>query len=187
MGKGKRMLVAGSMFLLLLAFLHGLAQIQPPPPEERAVFWNKTESLPMGLYLRVPASFLLLRQPAGKLRDGDYVVYRPTPETVRLGVSRGWMEEGMMFLKRVGATEGGCWSVTEDLRFIVNGELRGTVFLEDREGRPMPRLLGDHVVPPGNFLPVGEALRSFDGRYTGPVPLENVRAVVFPILTGIHW
>ena len=41
-------------------------------------------------------------------------------------------------------------------------------------GRKMPRIDGRHVVPDGEFLPVGIASeRSFDGRYWGHIPRER--------------
>lgn len=187
MRRWQRMMLAGGAFLLLSMLAFRLAQVKPMPEAERILFWNCTESLPAGFYVRIPASVLLWREPAGSLRDGDYVVYQPEPETAAFGAARGWMQEDTLFLKRVGAVDGECWSVTGDLRFLVNGEYLGPVFLEDREGRPMPHLPGCHTVPTGMFLPVGDAPRSFDGRYTGPVATANIRAIVFPLLTGIHW
>ena len=36
----------------------------------------------------------------------------------------------------------------------------------------------------GEFLPIGTNPRSFDGRYTGTVPLKNIKARVIPLITG---
>ena len=54
----------------------------------------------------------------------------------------------------------------------------------DSKGEPMPQLARDvtYTVPEGEFLPVGDSTRSFDGRYTGTVPLSAIRSRVIPLL-----
>lgn len=70
------------------------------------------------------------------------------------------------------------------LQFKANGRYIGQSYPEDREGRPMPEHRGSFVVPDGEFLPIVTNIRSFDGRYTGTVPLKNITASVIPLLTG---
>ena len=69
------------------------------------------------------------------------------------------------------------------MQFSVQGRYLGQVFAEDREGNAMPAHYGKHVVPSRDFLPVGTSPRSFDGRYTGTVPMHHIRAKVIPVVT----
>ena len=153
-----------------------LAYVPRFPAEYRPFFYNSTDSLPRGLYVRVPMR---------ELRDGDYVIFKPTEAITSVAVPRGWMKEGTMFLKKVGAMPGESYEIDGRTgQFFVRGEYVGQIYEEDREGRSMPKLRGSFVVPEGEFLPIGTNPRSFDGRYTGTVPLDSGHALVKPLLTG---
>ena len=65
-----------------------------------------------------------------------------------------------------------------------NGRYIGQAYPQDQEGRPMPEIRGSFLVPEEEFLPIGTNPRSFDGRYTGTVPLKNIKARVIPLITG---
>ena len=145
------------------------------PAEESLFFLNATESLPQGLYLRIPQWFL---------RDGDYVAYMPTEETSRIAVSRGWLQMNGLLLKKIGAMPGEWYDENPvNMQFAVRGKYMGQAVSEDREGRDMPVQYGVHVVSAEEFLPIGTSPRSFDGRYTGTVPIENIRGKVIPLVT----
>lgn len=148
----------------------------PKLPQENALFFlNTTASLPQGLYMRIPNWFL---------RDGDYVAYVPTKETAEVAVSRGWLQINGLLLKKIGATPGEGYDINPStMQFSVQGRYLGQVSAEDREGNAMPVHYGKHVVPSGEFLPVGTSPRSFDGRYTGTVPMHHIRAKVIPVVT----
>ena len=147
-----------------------------PRPDCQLLYYNQTDSLPRGIYLRVPQR---------ELQDGDYVIYEPTETVKSLACERGWLEPGTKFLKQVGAVAGESYEIEPDtLQFRATDRYIGQVFERDREGRPMPELRGRFLVPEGEFLPVGTNPRSFDGRYAGTVPLGNIRARVVPIITG---
>lgn len=148
----------------------------PKLPQENALFFlNTTASLPQGLYMRIPDWFL---------RDGDYVAYVPTKETEDVAVSRGWLQINGLLLKKIGAMPGEGYDINPStMQFSVQGRYLGQVSPEDREGNAMPVHYGKHVVPPEEFLPVGTSPRSFDGRYTGTVPMRHIRAKVVPLIT----
>lgn len=148
----------------------------PKLPQEKALFFlNTTASLPQGLYMRIPGWFI---------RDGDYVAYAPTQETADIAVSRGWLEMNGLLLKKVGAMPGEQYDVNpSNMQFSVRGKYVGQVASEDREGHDMPTHYGRHVVPKGEFLPIGTSPRSFDGRYTGTVSKDHIRAKVIPLIT----
>lgn len=132
--------------------------------------------MPTGLYIRIPFE---------TLADGDYVVFEPNEPAARFSVARGWMKPGGLFLKEIGALPGETYFINpETLQFYANEKYIGQVSLRDHEDRPLPSIRGNYMVPEGEFLPVGRNSSSFDGRYTGTVPLGNIRAKVAPILTG---
>lgn len=144
------------------------------PPEYSLFFLNTTASLPQGLYMRIPAWFFC---------DGDYVAYIPPKATSDVAVSRGWLQANGLLLKKIGAMPGQGYDVNPKMQFFVQGKYLGQVALEDREGNEMPIAYGRHIVANGEFLPIGTSPRSFDGRYTGTVPMKNIRAKVIPLVT----
>jgi len=126
-----------------------------------------------------------MRVPQRDIKVGDYVVFEPTEAITSVAYERGWLSPGVRFLKQVGAVAGEQYEIEPDsLQFKANGRYIGQAYTEDREGRPMPGLRGRFVVPEGEFLPIGSNPRSFDGRYTGTVPLRNITARVIPLITG---
>ncbi|WP_315452500.1 S26 family signal peptidase [uncultured Selenomonas sp.] len=145
-------------------------------PEQNIVFFNQTASVPVGFYVRVPDR---------PLARGDYVVYEMTEVTRRYAVARGYVTKPTEpFLKRVGAIAGDSYSIdAETRRFFIDGTYIGDVFERDRMERPLPQQEGAFIVSEGEFLPIGESTRSFDGRYTGTVPTSHIIAIVVPLLT----
>lgn len=139
--------------------------------------WNSTASLPRGLYIKIP------KQP----ERGDIVVFKPTELERRYAVARGYLPRpSASFLKRIGAMTGDTYRVSHDGTFTINGAYVGFVQERDSKDRPLPQLVRDcdFVVPQGEFLPITTVTKSFDGRYTGTVSLENIESVVIPLLTS---
>ncbi|WP_196606568.1 S26 family signal peptidase [Pectinatus frisingensis] len=137
------------------------------------LYFNTSASLPIGIYLQVPC----------KIRRGDIVIYNPLEMTKELAFSRKWIKEkNEFFIKRIGALPGDHYSIN-NLQFSIKGNYIGPVSLTDTAGRPLPQLKGDYVVPNGEFLPSTTNTHSFDGRYTGTVPIKNIKAKVIPLLT----
>lgn len=147
----------------------------PKLPQENALFFlNTTASLPQGLYMRIPEWFF---------RDGDYVAYEPTKETADFAVNRGWLKVNGLLLKKIGAMPGESYDINPNMQFSIQGRYFGQVSSKDREGNAMPVRYGKYFVPSREFLPVGTSPRSFDGRYTGTVPMSHIRAKVVPLIT----
>ncbi|WP_196601148.1 S26 family signal peptidase [Pectinatus frisingensis] len=144
------------------------------------LYFNSTASIAKGIYLKVPAR---------NFHDGDYIVYEPTAATTDLAFDRQWISnKNECFIKQIGAIEGEHYKIDSDtLQFTVNRRYIGQVFTKDREGKSMPALRGDYTVPENEFLPVADNPRSFDGRYTGTVPIKNIKAKVIPLITGFAW
>ena len=150
------------------------------PDDYRFLYLNDTPSLPRGIYLRVPNLM--------NLSDGAYVVFTPNEITRKIGIERGWFKEDTYFLKKVGAVAGEPYRIDPVThQFFANGKYVGQIQETDSEKRPIPGIQGDFIVPEGEFLPIGEHPKSFDGRYTGTVPIQNIRARVVPLFTAFHW
>ena len=139
-----------------------------------SVYINVTESLPCGLYVRVPKS---------EIRRGDYIVYEPSEEVKKIIVANGWGDGKQKFLKQVSAVSGDEYEVDEKHRiFLINGKYAGQVFQKDNAGHDLPQLKGKCKVGKEEILPTGTNLRSFDGRYTGTIKISEVEAKVVPII-----
>lgn len=154
---------------LCLAF--GLMLCEMP----KMIYFNVTSSLPQGFYLRIPCK---------EFRRGDYIVYEPSEEVKTLIVENGWGDGKRDFLKKVGATAGEKYSIdAETLKFEIEGKYIGQVYETDTKGNDLPKIRGEHEVPKGYVLPIATSARSFDGRYSGVISEEIIKARVIPILT----
>lgn len=175
----KRCIEASLVFALVLFMTFAPLHFNLKGLLPKVFYLNTTPSLPVGLYLRVPAIHL---------EDGDAVVYRPSESTMQLAKDRDWIPSDEMFIKEVGALQHETYSINPDnLQFLANGKYIGQVSPIDHLGRMMPVLRGDFEVPDDEFLPVANNPSSFDGRYTGPVPTKNIEAKVIPLILEFHW
>ena len=68
---------------------------------------------------------------------------------------------------------------------IVNGSLleNSKPYAMDGEGRPMPVMLQDMVLPKDEFVLLNNYAGSFDSRYYGPIPSRYVVGTLKPVLT----
>ena len=138
-------------------------------------YLNVSGSLPPGLYMRVPRE---------NICDGDYIIYEPPPEVKAIIVRNGWGDGKHDFLKKVGATSGEKYSVNpETLNFEIEGKYIGKVFEKDNVGNELPKMRGNFEVPKDCVLPIATSERSFDGRYSGVISNEKIKAKVMPIFT----
>ena len=161
----KRIGAFGLCLLVTAAFFQGLSYF---------FFLNITDSLPLGLYLRIPGK---------DFQRGDYIVYEPSEEVRRMVADYGWGDGNHVFLKQIGAVAGEHYAIHEETHeFTIGGVHRGRVFDTDAQGHPLPRLRGEFTVPEGHVLPVATNPRSFDGRYTGTIPIGSIQAKVIPLL-----
>lgn len=148
-----------------------------------------TPSLPLGVYRTVD----------GAPVPGVVVMICLSEPTATVAAERGYVASGRPFGtedvcpggveplgKRVLAT-GGDTVRLADFGLAVNGRAvpRTGRLPRDSRGRPLPLYpSGVHVVRAGDLWVVAtDHRRSFDSRYFGPLPEENVLAVVRPLLT----
>ncbi len=137
------------------------------------LIWNRTASLPLGIYARLPI---------GNLRRGDEVALRVPASVRQLVRERGYLPEAGLLVKPIAAMAGDTVCRRGDL-LLINGAPFGAVRTHDSEGRPLPsfggcRVLGEHDV----FLASAHP-RSFDSRTFGPVDVRALQSKVTPLWT----
>ncbi len=141
-------------------------------PQPRLV-WNASASVPVGLYrIEVGAA----------PRVGELALVEPPAALASLLAARGYLPRGVPLLKYVAAAEDAlvCRSgvfVTVDGRFAARARAA------DRLGRALPRWLGCRRLARGEYLLLGSAADSFDGRYFGALRAENLIGTAHPLLT----
>jgi conjugative transfer signal peptidase TraF len=140
------------------------------------VLINETPSESVGFYR-------LVSHPESAYRRGMFVVF-PVPGELRdLAYGRHWMRNGIPFLKEVLGLQGDRVCVFAD-RLEINERFIGPVFTVDSAGLPLPQRRGCFVVPTGYFFAASQHyLKSFDGRYFGPLPLAVVTGEARPLWT----
>jgi conjugative transfer signal peptidase TraF len=140
----------------------------------RALIWNASASLPVGLY-RV--------EPPGKLYDGELVVVAPPDLLARFLAARGYLPEGVPLMKRVLALPGQTVCRT-DLTVTVDGIAMGEARGRDSRGRALPSWQGCRTLDPGEvFLMNRRTSDSLDGRYFGLLPATSVVGRAVPLWT----
>ena len=140
-----------------------IATIGPKPTPW--LVWNKSESVPIGLYSV---------RPTGTLYITDLVVANPPEPIATFLADGGYLPRGVPLIKRVLALPGQevC---RKGLHIIINGLELGTAAERDRRGRPLPVWQGCRVVMPDQiFLMNWDEPSSLDGRYFGPMPFSSI-------------
>ncbi|TGT57755.1 S26 family signal peptidase [Mesorhizobium sp. M00.F.Ca.ET.170.01.1.1] len=150
--------------------LIGFSAFAKPSPW---LVWNASASAPVGLY----------RVVAGVPARGDLVLARAPEFIVGLAAERGYLPRNVPLVKRVAALprEHVC-AFNEAI--IIGGKIVARRLATDMHGLTLPwwndcRALSGNEV----FLLNGAASRSFDSRYFGPVPTQNVIGRLVPLWT----
>ena len=144
---------------------------------------NTTKSIPIGLYWT----------PRAPVEKGAYVLLCPPPGALfETAQARGYLGAGFCpggygyLMKRVVAQTGDTVTVSAEGVCVNGTPLPRSAPLEvDPAGRPLPR-----APPVCQRLSKTELLvmsdgspTAFDGRYFGPIPRAQVKAVLKPLLT----
>lgn len=143
-------------------------------PVSRYAVWNATASVPTGLYaIRGKAS----------LHVGERVAIEPTPDLRGLLAERGYLPTGVPLIKRIAAVSG-----QRVCRFAhgvtIDGDFAGVARARDSRGRPLPVWFGCRRLRTGELFVMNPvAPDSFDGRYFGPLWLDNVIGRATPVWT----
>ncbi|MDZ5698683.1 S26 family signal peptidase [Chelativorans sp. M5D2P16] len=165
--RARRAIAIASVGLGLIGFT---AFTEPSP----WLVWNRSASAPIGLY------FVGFDAPA----HGDLVLVRVPESVAELAGRRGYLPRSVPLVKRIAAQPGEHVCAFNEV-IIIGGDIVARRLETDRQGRPLPwwdacRRLSQNEV----FLLNGDALGSFDSRYFGPVPIENVIGRLVPLWTG---
>ena len=158
-----------SRFLLLafgLLALLALASASGP-----WLLWNRTESEPVGLYgrtLQPPAIGRLIAFPAPAAAfpyaDGRMAYLRRVP-----------------ILKQIAAAEGDLVCVRDGV-LAINGRPTAPVYARDPRGRALPQWNGCRRLGVTEYFVYSDRIpNSFDSRYYGPVPGDQVLGVYSPV------
>ncbi len=144
-------LVAAALAVLALA----VASVVGLP---KKLVYNASESAPLGLYW-------IDRQP---ILRGDHVYVRVPERLRKLFIERGYLPPDVPMVKRVAGLGGDrvCRAGTE---ISVNGTVLAAAKRHDGLGRKMPDWQGCHILTGRTVFLLQDHLRSFDGRYFGPV------------------
>ena len=142
---------------------------------------NTDSAAPEGVYHVVSGTF----------QRGDLVAACLPIEIAQLGLARGYLRTGACagdaepVGKIAGALPGDIvemepgWIAVNGARFS-----RSAVAARDSAGRPLPHVAwGSHRVEAGEVWLFGfNDRRSWDSRYFGPIPLENIHGQIKPVL-----
>ena len=112
--------------------------------------------------------------PTGPLERGTLVQFVAPPAAT---LFTGEFE----VVKLVGAVAGDTWRIEADELFV-NDVLWGRLPLLAKLGLEAGALDGSGTVEPGTVLVLGTTPTSYDSRYWGALPIENIRGVAHVVL-----
>lgn len=139
-------------------------------PKCPVLVWNRSPSVPIGLYLVV----------ARPVHVGDYVVTRLSGSMQALAERRSYIGPNTPLLKRVAASEGDrvC---RRGQAVLVSGQQVAIALGTDRAGKPLPLWQGCHQLQNGQVFVLGTHPESFDSRYFGPIDREQIAGAAIPM------
>lgn len=148
--------------ILLSAVGVGLlaGSVLPFPPR---IVWNASPSVPTGLY----------QISSGPIRRGDLVLVRLPQPVAAMADRYGYLPRPAFLLKPVAALAGDrvCrWR----LRVTVRGTFTALAASRDKHGHRLPTWNGCILLGAGDVFVLAADMRSFDGRYFGPLPRANI-------------
>lgn len=140
----------------------------------KAVVWNASESVPIGLYRIADVD---------ALEVPGLVAVRPPEQLESFLDSNGYLPRGALLLKRLAGLPGQT-VCRAGAAVTVDGIAFGDALASDRFGRQLPvwrgcRRIAQHDI----FLMNFEVSDSLDGRYFGPLPRSAIVGRAIPILT----
>ncbi|MBY8821057.1 S26 family signal peptidase [Sphingomonas colocasiae] len=151
----------------LLAFATlGVAMIALPTllaPAPRLI-WNASASAPIGFYLI---------RPGANWREGDTVLVRIPQRHSMLAAQRGYLPPAVPLIKRAAVIGPGTICARGE-EILLDGEWIAQRRRADRQGRALPAWQGCLDLRSNMVFLLGEGPWSFDSRYFGPVPTDNV-------------
>ena len=108
---------------------------------ERIIYVNLTDSVPRGVYVRVPKN---------KIMRGDYIIYEPTEKIQKIMVANGWSKGKEKFLKIAVGISGDKYEIAEGEILPAgtnvksfDGRYTGTIKESEIEAKVVPIILID--------------------------------------------
>ncbi len=146
---------------LLVALAAGLALIGAASmPASPRFIWNRTESLPPGLYVVAPDAHL---------EHTDIAAYAPTPDEAFFLEARGYTGSGWVLVKRIAGLEGDL-VCRHGQTIEINGAPTAKALIADAAGRSLPVWSGCVTLRADEVFLLADHKRSIDGRYLGVQP-----------------
>lgn len=157
-------------FWALIALCLALVAVAAFGSKYPVLVWNRSPSVPRGLYL-------IVTKPA---RLDDFVLIRLSGTMQALAELRGYIGQNTPLLKRVAAVEGD--RVCRRGRIVQIGKVQLVLALvSDRQGRQLPMWKGCHQLQNGQLIVLGIRSDSFDSRYFGPLHANDVIGRAIPV------
>ena len=146
---------------------------------------NLTSSLPLGIW-KIDKSFT-------RIEKGDHVWFAATKEIADFALERGYLEKNtkcenntIPLLKTVYGLPGDTYSFHDNEIRINNITVKNTKRrINDSKERPMPRI-SNGIVRENQLFVLTMHTHSYDSRYFGPIPIENVEGTARPIITWMN-
>jgi len=139
------------------------------PSMPKVLVWNASNSVSVGLY------FVSNRTP----QRGDLVLVELPKIAQNIADQRGYLPLKVPAIKRAVALDGDRFC-----RFgrhvSVNGSVKATALLRDRNGLKLPVWLGCHTLSAGDVFLLADHPQSFDGRYFGISKTSMILGVALP-------
>jgi conjugative transfer signal peptidase TraF len=161
--RADRVLACAAAGLAALAF--SLLHITP------RLVWNRTESLPKGLYV-------LAENPA--LTRGRIVAYRPSASEAAYLEAHQYTGRGWLLVKRIAAL-GGDVVCRRAGQVDINGRRAAFALSADSAGRRLPVWQGCTRLGPQDVLLLADHPHSVDGRYFGVQDAERILGTLHPV------
>ena len=127
------------------------------------LIYNPSPSIPVGFYWRAD----------GTPQLGDFVIMRAARAAPVYARERDFSDRTDRFIKRIAAASG--QRVCADGDHVSIDETRVVYRLRaDKLGRPLPTWSGCRTLAPNEVFLLGDTADSFDGRYWGPVHVQDI-------------
>lgn len=149
--------------------LIGFSAFAKPKPW---LVWNASASAPVGLYRVIP----------GIPERGYLALVMPPKPVAELAARRGYLPLRVPLIKRIAAV-GGDDVCAFGGAIIVNGKVVVRQRKADKKGRPLPQWDGCRELAQDEIFLLTNAPGSFDSRYFGPVPRQQIVGRLAPVWT----
>ena len=140
-------------------------------PVTPRLIWNRTESMPVGLYILSPAPS------PGR---GIVVAYKPSASEAAFLETHRYTGRGWALVKRVAAIEGD-EACRRSGGVYINGKLTAEARTSDSAGVKLPVWQGCQHLGPGDVLLLADHPYSVDGRYFGVQDAARIAGELRPV------